>query len=245
MARVAADFRGLALLGLLDDGDFFLDLRSFQRLLLADFLLFDFPAPFEHKTLLLAQYPRPLVGNFLFLFGQRDRLVAVDLKDAKARIEAALAHRERGFLAHLMALVARPLLGGRNRRGARDLRLLPFAFLGGEIDRLVALGALAGEIAGDFGNLGFARLVDQRDLAVAALLLQCQFLLHLRDLAALCLGRESDIALGASCSSAFSFSSSRCSTARRWSSTNVCFSRSCLACSLAISLSWLARATAS
>ena len=96
-----------------------------------------------------------------------------------------------------MALVAGPFLGGRNGGGARNLRLLALPLLGGEIDRLVAFGAFAREIAGDFGNLGFTRLVDQRDLAVAALLLQRQFLLHLRDFAALRLGGESDIALGA------------------------------------------------
>ena len=70
-----------------------------------------------------------------------------------------------------MALVARPLFGGGDRGGAGDIGLLAFALLGGEIDRLVAFGALAREIAGDFGDFGFPRLGDQRDLAVAALLL--------------------------------------------------------------------------
>ena len=97
----------------------------------------------------------------------------------------------------LMALVAGPLFGGGDRRGARNVRLLAFALLGGEIDRLVAFGAFAREIAVDFGNFGFPRLGDQGDLAVAALLLQRQFLLHLRDFPALGLGGESDIALGA------------------------------------------------
>jgi hypothetical protein len=57
-----------------------------------------------------------------------------------------------------MALVARPLLSGRHRGGAGDVGFLPFALLAGEIDILVALGALARQIAADFGNFGFPRL---------------------------------------------------------------------------------------
>jgi hypothetical protein len=96
-----------------------------------------------------------------------------------------------------MPFVAGSFLRGCNRGGACNLRLLPFLLLGRKIDSLVTLGPLAREIAGDFCNLGFARLVDQRDLAVTAFLLQRQFLLHLRDLSALRLGGVSDIALGA------------------------------------------------
>ena len=84
-----------------------------------------------------------------------------------------------------MALIPRPLFGGGDRRGAGDIGLLALAFLGGEIDRLVAFGALARQAAGDFGEFGFPRFGDQGDLTVAALLLQRQFFLHLRDFAAL------------------------------------------------------------
>src|SRR6478736_2282930 len=148
----AADFRGLAALRFLDDGDVFLDLRRFERLLLADLLLLDLPAPVEHVTLLLAQDARALVGNLLLLLGGGDRIVAIDVQDAEAGLEAAPADRERGFRAHHVALIARALLGRGDRGRPRDLGLLPLALLGGEIDVLVALGTLAREVAADFGD---------------------------------------------------------------------------------------------
>ena len=204
----AADFRGLAALRFLDDGDVFLDLRRFERLLLADLLLLDLPASVEHVTLLLAQDARALVGNLLLLLGGGDRFVAIDIQDAEAGLEAAPAHRERGFLARHVALIARALFGRGDCSRARDLGLLPLALLGGEIDVLVALGALAREVAADFGDFRLARLVDQLDLAVLlrlldrqtaldALLLERQLLLHLHDLAPLRFGGDGDVALGA------------------------------------------------
>ena len=193
----AANLRGFARFRFLDDGDFLLDLRSLQRLALADFLLFHFPAPFEHETLLFAQDTRTLVGDFFFLFRSRDCLVPVELQNPKPRFEAPSTDGDRGLFADLVALVARAVFRGRDRCGAGDLCLLPLALFGGEIDILFALGALACEIAGDFGDLGFARLVDQGDLTVAAFLFQRELFLHLRYFAPLCLCREGDVALGA------------------------------------------------
>ena len=192
-----ANLRGFARFRFLDDGDFLLDLRSLQRLALADFLLFHFPPPFEHETLLLAQDTRALVGDFFFLFRSRDGLVPVELQNPKPRFEAPSTDGDRGLFADLVALVARAVFRGRDRCGAGDLCLLPLALFRGEIDILFALGALACEIAGDFGDLGFARLVDQGDLTVAAFLFQCELFLHLRYFAPLCLCREGDVALGA------------------------------------------------
>jgi len=57
---------------------------------------------------LLAQDPRPLVGDFLFLIGRSDGFVAIDLQDAEAGLKAAFAYRQRGLLAGLVTRIPRP-----------------------------------------------------------------------------------------------------------------------------------------
>src|SRR5262249_45276667 len=155
----------LALLRFLDDGDVLLDLRRFQRLLLADFLLLDLPAPFQDEALLLAQDAGALIGNLLLLLGSGNGFVAIHLQDAKPALEAAPPRGEAVFPPRVMALAAPAFLGRGDRGGAHALGLLPLPLLDGEIDVLVALGALARQVAGDFGDFGLARLVDQLDLA--------------------------------------------------------------------------------
>src|SRR5262249_48002137 len=131
------------------------------------------------------------------LLGDRNGLVAIVLQDAESRLQRAFAHRQHGFLADLVALVAGPLLSGRNGRGAGDIGLLALALLAGELDRFVALGAFARKAALDLGNLRFPSLADQGDLAVAAFLFERQLLLHLGNLAPLGFGGKRDVALGA------------------------------------------------
>ena len=63
-------------------------------------------------------------------------------------------------------LVAGRLLPSHHRGGAVDVRRLPRLLLADELDLLVLLGPLAGEGAGDPGQLLFLRLGHQRDAAV-------------------------------------------------------------------------------
>ena len=65
-----------------------------------------------------------------------------------------------------MALVAGRLLPAHHRGGAVDVRHLACLLLGDEVDLLVLLGPLAGQRAGDPGQLLLLRLRHQRDAAV-------------------------------------------------------------------------------